>query len=171
MVKLLSLFANGVDKLNTWLGRIARSCIFLLIGILLFEVVSRYFFNKPTVWSTEMASMVFGFYFLIGGGYTLLKGGHVRMDILYANWSERKRAIVDVCTFPLLAVYLITFIIGGFHVVGYALKFNQHSMSQWAPPLAPIEIVTVVGAFLLLLQGVAFFVRDLYMAITGRRLP
>ncbi len=170
MVDLLRKICLTIDFVSHQLGRLTRLSIFVLIGILMYEVVSRYLFNSPTVWSTEMAAMVFGFYFLIGGPFTLLHGGHVRMDVIYSKWSPRRRALVDVLTFPLMAAYLTTFMVGGFHIVNYALKFKQHSMSQWAPPLAPIEIVTLVGGGLLLLQALSFFIRDLYMVITGRSL-
>jgi len=167
MPKALAKFIQCVDTVNTWLGKITRLGIFVLIGILLWETISRYLFKRPIAWSTELSAMVFGFYFLIGGGYTLLKNNHVRMDIIYSRWSPRTRAVVDICTFPLLAVYLIVFIKGGINIVRYALETNQRSMSAWGPPLAPIEIITTIGAFLLFLQGVVMFIRDLHTAIKG----
>lgn len=170
MSDVLRKFVLVMDYVSLQLGRLARLGIFVLIGILLYEVITRYIFNRPSVWTTEMAAMVFGFYFLIGGPFTLMRDGHVRMDVIYSKWSPRTRALVDVITFPLILVYLTTFVVGGIHTVQYALRVNQHSMSQWAPPLAPIEIVTVVGGGLLLMQGLSHFIRDLYMLITGRAL-
>ena len=170
MKKSLLIFIKIVDKLNTGCGWVARLAVFALIGVMLYEVVARYFMGTPTSWSNELGAVIFGFYFLIGGGYTLLKGGHVRMDILYANWRPRTRALVNALTFVLMAVYLVTFILGGWDTMEWAIKFKQRSMSQWAPLLWPIYLMTVVGAFLLLLQGVVMFIRDLYTAITGESL-
>jgi len=141
--------------------------IFALMAVMLYEVVARYFLGKPTSWSNELGAILFGFYFLIGSGYTLLKGGHVRMDILYANWSPRTRAWVNVLTFFLVGFYLVTFLVGGWETLVWGIKFKQRSMSQWAPPLWPIYLMTLIGAFLLLLQSFAMLIRDLFLAITG----
>ena len=148
-------------------GHIARMAIFALMAVMLYEVVARYFLGKPTSWSNELGAILFGFYFLIGSGYTLLKGGHVRMDILYANWSPRTRAWVNVLTFFLVGFYLVTFLVGGWETLVWGIKFKQRSMSQWAPPLWPIYLMTLIGAFLLLLQSFAMLIRDLFLAITG----
>lgn len=159
-----------IDKISIFCGKVARISIFALMGVMLYEVIARYFFGAPTSWSNELGAIIFGFYFLIGSGYTLLKGGHVRMDILYANWSSRTKAWVNVFTFFLTGVYLVTFLVGGWGTLVFGYKFNQQSMSQWAPPLWPIYLMTLVGAFLLLIQSVAQFIRDLFIAVTGESL-
>ena len=170
MPKALVSYVHYIESFNTRLGKILSNLVFLLIGILLFEAVSRYIFNAPTKWSVELATFVFGTYFIIGGAYVLLRGGHVNMDILYNRWSPKTRAIVNLATFSLIAVYLVVFVVGGIHSAGFALMFGQRSASMWEPPLAPIRIITTVGAGLLLLQGVAFFIRDLSIA-RGKPIP
>lgn len=170
MSKALLSYVHYIELFNIRLGKILGSLVFVLIGILLFEAVSRYIFNAPTGWSVELSAFVFGTYFILGGGYVLLRGGHVNMDILYNRWSPKTRAIVNLATFSLIAAYLVVFMVGGIENVSYSLKWGQHSASMWAPPLAPIKIITTVGAGLLLLQGVAFFIRDLSIA-RGKPIP
>jgi len=161
MPKVLICYVQYIDSLSTWLGKILKFGIFVLIGILLFEAVARYIFNAPTPWAVEMSEFTLGTYFLIGGGYALLRGAHVRMDALYNRWSARRKAIVDLATFSLIAVYLIVLVVGGSMIAAQALISGQHASTQWGPPLAPIKTIVVVGAVLLLLQAVAFFIRDL----------
>ncbi len=163
-------FVGTVDKISIFCGNVAKLSIFALMAVMLYEVIARYFLGKPTSWSNELGAIIFGFYFLIGSGYTLLKGGHVRMDILYENWSSRKKAWMNIFTFFLTGVYLVTFIVGGLDTFIWGVKFNQHSMSQWAPPLWPIYLMTLIGAFLLLMQSVAQLVRDFFIAVTGEPL-
>lgn len=167
MRKASLIFVTAIDKLSIFCGNLARMAIFALIAVMLYEVIARYFLGAPTSWSNELAAIIFGFYFLIGSGYTLLKGGHVRMDILYAKWSSRRKAWVNVLTFFLVGIYLATFLFGGWETLLWGFKFKQRSMSQWAPPLWPIYLMTLIGAFILLLQSIAQFIRDLFLAVTG----
>jgi len=170
MPKALVTYVRYIESMNTWLGKILSFCIFLLIGILVIEGISRYVFNAPTPWSIELSQFTLGTYFLIGGGYALLRGAHVKMDVLSSRWSPKTKAIVDLATFSLLAVYLIVVILGGINNAAYALRFDQHSGTLWGPPLAPIKIIITVGAGLLLLQAVAFFIRDLSIVFKGKDL-
>ena len=147
--------------MNTRIAKALKYGVFVVISILLYEAVSRFVFNTPTAWSIELGMFVFGTYFLIGGGYVLLTNAHVRMDALYMRWSPKIRAIVDLITFSLLALYIIVFIMGGFADVEYTLAVGQESSSAWHPPLAPIKIIMLVGAFLLFLQAIALFIKDL----------
>jgi TRAP-type mannitol/chloroaromatic compound transport system permease small subunit len=164
MPKVLASYVRYIESFNMRLGKVLGWFVLVLISILVIEGISRYIFNNPTKWSLELSAMVFGTYFIIGGAYVLLRGGHVNMDVLYNRWSPKTRAIVNLATFSLLAVYLITFIWGGIENVSYSLALGQRSSSAWAPLLAPSKIITVVGVVLLFLQGVAFFIRDIYIA-------
>lgn len=168
MPKALVIYVQSIQSMNTHLGKILKFGVVVLVGILLIEAISRYGFNTPTVWSIELSEFIFGFYFFIAGGYVLLREGHVKMDAFYSRWSPKTRAIADLATFPLLAVYLIVFVWGGISSAEEALRFGQHTPSIWGPPLAPIKIIMVVGAVLLLLQGVAFLIRDLSIIFRGR---
>lgn len=161
MPKVLVSYVRYIESMTRWVGGLLKYAVLVLIAILLVEAVSRYVFNASTSWSIELSQFVLGAYFLLGGGYVLLRGGHIRMDIFYSRWSPRTKAISGVATFSLLAVYLIVFIIGGIGEAAFSLRLDQHSASVWGPPLAPIKIIITVGAGLLLLQGLAFFIRDL----------
>jgi TRAP-type mannitol/chloroaromatic compound transport system permease small subunit len=168
MPKALVAYVRYIESMNNWLGKAVGGLVFALIGILLFETISRYVFNDPTVWSLELGAFIWGFYFLIGGGWVLLREGHVRMDALSHRWPPRRRAIFDLATFALMAVYLVTFIIGGIDGVLYSLGVGEVSFSKWNPPLAPIKIIVVIGAVLLLLQGIAFLIRD-FSILRGKK--
>jgi len=170
MPKALVTYVRYIESMSTWLGKIMSFGIFVLLFILLFEAASRYIFNIPTPWSIELGLFVVGGYFFISGGYVLLRGGHVKMDAFYSRWSPKTRAIADLATFSLVAGYLIIFMLGGIGDVAFSLRFGVTSDSSWSPPLAPIKIIITVGAGLLFLQAVAFFIRDLSI-IRGKPIP
>ena len=170
MYKLSLLYVRLIESLSKTLGHILKGTVLIIIFILLFETVSRYIFDKPTNWSIELGQFLLGAYAMLGGAYVLLHERHVRMDALYSRWSAKGKAIADIATFPLIALYLAVIIIGGIHESSYALKFGQHSNSMWSPPLAPIKITVVVGVSILLLQSLALFIRSL-LAVKGKDLP
>lgn len=91
----------------------------------------------------------------------MLIGSHVRMDLLYNNWSAKKKAVVDVITFFIILLYLVVLIYGGFQGILYALKYKQVTYSAWAPQVAPIKIIMQIGIVMMLLQVIAEFIKDL----------
>lgn len=83
------------------------------------------------------------------------------MDLLYNNWSAKKKAVVDVITFFIILLYLVVLIYGGFQGILYALKYKQVTYSAWAPQVAPIKIIMQIGIVMMLLQVIAEFIKDL----------
>lgn len=159
-----------VETVNRAVGRVLVWSIFLLMGLLLWASIARTALDAPLVWSVELAQFLLVAYFLLGGGWSLLADAHVRMDLLWARWGRRGRAFADSITALCLVVYLAVMLVGGIGSTHYALSFDQRNYSAWAPPLAPIKIVMVVGLVLMLLQAIAIFLRDLGR-LRGWRLP
>ena len=103
-------FLNFVDKLNTWVGKIFAFLILLLVFAIMYEVVSRYFFNAPTRWSNEISQYLLTGVVMLGAGFCLVHDGHVRVDIFHRNFSPRTRAVVDIITFLMIAVFVIAMV-------------------------------------------------------------
>ncbi len=107
---------------------------------------------------------------MLAGVYTFLHRAHIRMDIIYSRFSLRTRAAIDVVTGLLFFFYLIVMLLGTGRFAIESVKVMQVSPSPWGPPLYPIKIVAVIGVFLVLLQGVAQYIRSLYHARYGKEL-
>ena len=169
--KLLKV-TNPIDALGRHTGKIVGILILPLVGALTYEVIVRYAFNAPTVWAYDISYMVYGAHFMLGAGYTMLQGGHIRTDIFYQNWSPRTQGVVDA------ALYLFLFFPGMifFFVMGtieatHAWTLGELSdASPWRPPLYPLKTVIPVAALLLMIQGVSELLKSLYVARTGERL-
>lgn len=164
MPKVLVAYVRCIDSMHTRLGQGLKFAFLAILGILTIEIVARYVFSYPTPWSVELSMFILGTYFFVGGGYALLRGAHVNMDVLYHRWSPRTRAIVNLATFSLFVVYFVVFIWGGIRNTVWALEHGQHASTLWAPPLAPIKLIITVGAGLLFLEAIAFFIKDLSIA-------
>ncbi len=168
MIKIAKIYVRYIDTLSKMVGHFAKFLIFGMIGILLYDTVTRTFFNRPNIWSVETAQFVMAAYYTLGGAFSLLIGGHVRMDLLYDRWSIKQKAVADAITFSIALLYLVVLIYGGFQAIQYAAKYNQTSFSSWAPPVLPIKIIMVGGMFLMLLQIIAEFIKDI-MIIRGEK--
>jgi TRAP-type mannitol/chloroaromatic compound transport system permease small subunit len=164
MPKAVKIFVRSVDAVNTVVGKFSMYLVLGMMGILLFESISRTIFDKPHIWVVEMAQFTMAAYYLLGGGYSMILKGHVRMDLLYGRWSEKKKAVVDLFTGLFLIFYLVFLLVGAYSSIEYALMYGQRNRSAWAPLMAPIKIIMGTGVLLMLFQTIATFFRDLATA-------
>ena len=161
MPKAIRTFVRYVDVVNRVVGRFAMYLIFVMMGVLLFSSISRGVFNVSHIWVVEMAQMTMAAYYILGGGYSMQLGSHVRMDLLYGRWSTKTRAIVDMVTGCCLIFYVSFLLYGGVSSTQYAIQYNQKNYSSWAPPMAPIKIIMTFGIAMMLLQILATFFKDM----------
>ncbi len=161
MPKAIKKFVESVEAINKAVGKFSQYGVFAMMGLLLFESLSRTLFNRPHIWVVETAQFLMAAYYLLGGGYSMILKSHVRMDLLYGRWSRKRQALADVLTGPFLLFYLIFLLIGAISSIDYALKYGQKNYTPWAPPLAPIKIIMAIGILLMLLQAVATFFKDI----------
>jgi TRAP-type mannitol/chloroaromatic compound transport system permease small subunit len=164
---LIVAYVRAVEAVGRFFGRLCMLLIFVMIGILLYAAVMRTGFNRPPLWTVEMAQFLLTAYYILGGAFTLQLGSHVRMDLLYERWRPRRRAFADTITALCLITYLVVMLMGGLSSTEYALEYGQRAATAWRPPLAPIKILMCVGIALMLLQAIAFFFRDL-ATVRGR---
>ena len=156
--KILSI----LDGISEWSGKAVSWLVLILTLIIGYEIIMRYVFNAPTKWSFDISYMLGGSYFLLGEAYTLLKKRHVRIDIFYNRFSERKKALIDIIFyliffFPLWIGLLYAMI----PYVYLSWVTGERSMQgYWMPILYPFKTVMPVGIFLFLLQGIAEFIRS-----------
>lgn len=155
-MKVLRGIIKGIDKLNTFVGNLMGYFTLIIMAAIIFEVVSRRFFNSPTIWAYETICMVFGAFIVLIPGYGLLQGGMVNVDLLSSKLSPKASHVMVIIT------YLVMFLpfVGG--IIPAAVQFaaqawaaKEHSWSQWAPPVYPLKTCIAIGFSLLFLQGVS----------------
>ena len=164
MPKAIKIYVRYVEAANKAVGKFSMYLVFGMMGILLFESISRTIFNQPHIWVVEIAQFTMAAYYLLGGGYSMILEGHVRMDLLYGRWSARRQAMTDAITVFFLIFYLVFLLYGGISSIEYAVRYGQVNYTPWAPPLAPIKIIMTIGIVLMLLQTIATFFKDLAKA-------
>lgn len=168
MPRFLVRFVKIVDTVNYRVGRMSMYLLFVLTGVLLYAIIAKAFW-RPPLWTQEFAQFTLVGYFVLGGAYSLQLGANVRMDLLYGRWSLRRRAAVDAVTVFAMIGFLAVILWGGIESTLYAFEVGEKSRSVWAPYLAPVKIVICIGVFLMILQSIAFLIRDIAM-LRGERL-
>ena len=163
-MRVLDRILHIVDSISEWSGKIVSFGIWPLMLMIVYDVMARYIFRAPTHWAGEAATLIFGVCWVTAGAYALLQGSHVKMEVFYARLSLRKRAILDVITAPLFFAFIGTVMWQGARFALISIGNLETSPSLWAPPIYPIKVFIPLGAFLLLLQGVAKLIRDLKVA-------
>lgn len=159
MPKAVLIYVRYVDAVNRVVGRMAMYMIFAMLGVLLYSSIMKTFF-LPVLWTLETAQFLMAAYYILGGAYSMQLGSHVRMDLIYSNWTPKRRAFSDTITSFALIFYLIILLYGGISSTQYALVYGETSYSSWSPYMAPIKIVMTFGIVLMLLQAIATFFKD-----------
>lgn len=165
MLKPVKIFVRSVEGLNTVVGKSTMYLVLLMMGILLFESISRTLFNTPHIWVVEMSQFIMVAYYLLGGGYSMMLKGHVRMDLLYGRWSKKQQGLADSFTTPFLIFYLVFLCLGAYSSIEYAVMYGQRNRTVWAPYMAPIKIIMGIGMLLMLLQATATWFKDIAKAM------
>jgi TRAP-type mannitol/chloroaromatic compound transport system permease small subunit len=159
---------DWVDRLNGRIGRVTSYLILGIIAITMWEVFWRYGFNRPTIWVHETSEHLFAIFFLLGGAYTLSQGGHVRVDVLTTKLSVRKRILLGLYTSVFFFLFTGLLLWQGIDMAWESVAMLERSQSPWGPYIFHVNLMVPIAAFLMLLQGAAFFIRDLRKLREGR---
>jgi TRAP-type mannitol/chloroaromatic compound transport system permease small subunit len=165
LVKTVRVIDKFTDTTGVWIAWLNMP----LVLAVAYEVIARYVFNAPTIWSFDVTYMLYGTIFMLGAAYALHKGAHIRTDFFYEKWSDRTRGMVDsisyiVFFFPSIIMLLAAS--GG--EAWYAFTINETSeQTPWRPILWPFKAVVPLTCVLLLLQGVSELIKSFYAARTG----
>lgn len=163
MPEIIKIYVRWVEAMNRFIGRFAMYLIFAMLAVLLYSSVTK-LMDVPALWTLETAQFLMVSYFLLGGGYSMQLDSHVRMDLLYGAFSPRKQAALDAFTILFLIFYLAFLLYGGISSTSYAYQYGETSYSAWSPPMTPIKAIMTFGVFLMLLQAIATFFKDIAAA-------
>lgn len=169
-MKILSRIFHVVDQTSEWTGKVVSFLILPVILFVCYDVIMRYAFNRPTEWADELAYLLYGTLWMIGGAYALKNENHVKMEVFHNRLSPRGRAILDLITAPLFFIFIGVLIWKGGEFAWSSISRLEISNSYWGPPLYPFKTMIPIGAFLLAMQGLTKFIRDFVRATTGREI-
>ncbi len=154
-------FITFADRLSAWFGKVFGWLIILMTLGMSYEVFVRYVLNRPTAWSLDVSFIMYGTLFMMGGAYTLSRGGHVRGDFLYRLWSVRTQATVDLFLYILFFFPgVIALMVTGWKYAARSWSYGEVSINSPAGiPVFQFKSVIVAAGILLFIQGIAQVMR------------
>ncbi len=161
----LERFYHVVGVLNEWVGRILLWFCYPMAFIVGYEVVSRYVLQRATIWSWDVNVQILAAMGSLGGGYALLYGSHVSVDVLVKPLPKRKKAIIDFTT-DVLTVLCLGILTWYFASLAYTsvLTLERH-VTFFAPPIYPLRVAIALGSLLLLLQAFCNLLKNLTLSL------
>ncbi len=167
----LATLVEFIGRISLWSGRVSAVLVPPLVFAMVYEVVSRYFFDAPTQWAFELSYMMMGAIFLLGLCYAVKVDQHVKVDFLHARLPARAIALIDGLCYAILTAMLIwltrTLIFNAINVYNTG---EGSGLSAWNPKIWPYRVVYAVGFGLFALQCLARTIENLAVAF-GRQLP
>ena len=159
-----------IDKFSKIVGNIVCWILMPLIFAMTYEVLARKLFLAPTIWAYDMSRFFYGALFMLGAGYALSKGVHIRADFLYRNFKVKTQGRIDfwlylLFYFPGLIVFL--YMTTGF--VQESIMRNERGMdTTWMPYMWPIKSCLWFGIVFLLVQGISELLKSYYAMTKGK---
>ncbi len=162
-------FSGIIDRISLFTGEFVALWSVIAVFVYYYEVIVRYVFNSPTNWAHEGMFLMFGMQYLVAGAYAMLSESHVRVDIFYANFSARGKAIVDLATSVFFFIFAGTLLMTGWIFAADSIRQGEVSFTEWAIQYWPVKAVIVLGAALLILQGISKLMKDISLVITPKK--
>lgn len=158
-----------IDNINIWLGKIVGFLVIAITGILMYGVIMRYVFSQPIFWGGELSGILFIALVVLTGGYVLHQDSHVKIDAIYGRLSAKRKAIMDVATFIFFLFFMVLLTWYTIDMAWASTLLNERSSTYFHAPIYPRKICLALASLLLLLQGVARFIRNIGF-ITGHEI-
>jgi len=160
---------RAIDRFTELTGYLFLIPIIPLILANVVEVFSRYVLRSPTMWALDVTTMSYASLFMLGAALALLKGAHVRTDMLWERFSDRRKGMID--SLALLVFFLPTMAVLFYISIDdfiYSISIDERSSSgAWTPILWPLRGVIPLTAFMLFLQGISELMKSLWAWRTG----
>lgn len=184
-----------IDTLNEYVGKIVCWMLVPLCLAMVYEVIARKFGTspsiwwseivrvftapetesqiqpRPTLWAYDVSRMLYGAMFMLGAGYALAKGVHIRADFIYRFFSDRTQGVIDLflyCTLFMFGMAGLMYSGTEYFMSSISPRWEVANDTAWAPYLWPIRLCIPLGAALLMLQGISEILKSWYATTRGR---
>lgn len=161
--------SNAVTRVIDWISE--NSGVFVsfwtvnAVCFYFFEVVMRYIFNMPTIWVHEASFLLLGMQYLMAGGFALLHGAHVRVDVVYNLLPPRGRVGMDIFTSMFFFIFALALTITSWVFFRDSYGMNETTVETWAIQYWPVKGVMLLGSVLILLAGISKLIKDISLFI------
>ena len=170
MPKWMASTITNIDKSSKWIGNVVCWITIPLMLAMVYEVLARKLFLAPTMWAYDMSRFFYGALFMLGAGYALSKGVHIRADFLYRNFKVKTQGLIDFWLY--LLFYFPGLLFFFYMTTGFVIESIQRGEkgmdTAWMPYMWPIKACLWFGILFLLIQGISELFKSYYAAKKGK---
>lgn len=150
-----------IDWISLAIGRITMVLIALIVLVMLYEVVLRYVFEKPTLWANELSLWMAGFVFLFSGLYAMQQRSHIRIFLLYDVMPRPLQKACDIISTALICLFAFAIVWGGYNEARDKLLRWETFGTAFDPPIpATLKPLVLIIICLVALQAVSNLIND-----------
>jgi TRAP-type mannitol/chloroaromatic compound transport system permease small subunit len=161
---------KAIDATNEFVGTVVKWLAPFIMVLITIQVFLRYVLGRPGDVLPILMIMAGATLYVLGWGYVYRHDRHVRVDVFYARWSPRGKAVIDVIGSLIWLLPWLVFL--GFISAKWAWEsYETHewwTLTYWRPPLWPMRATIFVGVVLLAFQSLAQLLRSFYALVRNR---
>ena len=150
-----------VDRVSWVLSRISMWIVAAIIGIMAYEVIMRYAFERPTIWANELSLWLAGMVYLFAGLYAMQQRSHIRISLIYDAAPRWLRKTFDVISTACLVGFSLAVVWGGYGEAKAKLLRWETFGTAFDPPIPatmkPLVLLTVI---VLAIQAISNLIHD-----------
>lgn len=153
-------FFDWIDVIAERAAKITCYLVFIIMLITTADVIARYAFNQPLVWGWLLNRQLFGVFILFAGVYTLFKGEHIRIEILYDHFPRELKIVAKWIGLLAFISFMGVLVWQGAWMGWNSLMMNEKAAGAFRIPWYPFKLLIPAVALLFLLEGIAAFRRS-----------
>ena len=160
-MKLWNKIEKAIDFIAEIMGRIGWLLILYLMVFGVTDVFLRYVLNSPSLWISSTLQVAMVLLACVGGIYSLNDNAFVKLDLFYANFSPKKKAICDIITVVFTFLFLGVLVWKGYQAAMFSIKLNQHTPTSIPIPIYPLKVFFPITGVIMLLIVIKKLVKDI----------
>ena len=160
MSNLVNTFFDWIDAIVEKLAKITSYLVFIMMLVTTLDVVARYVFNRPLLWGWLLNRQLFGVFILFAGVFTLFKGEHIRIEILYDHFPQGLKMVAKWIGLLAFVSFMGVLVWQASWMGWNSLMMNEKAAGAFRIPWYPFKLLIPTVAFLFLLEGISAFRRN-----------
>ena len=152
---------SSLDQIAMFIGRVTMLLIALLVGVMMYEVVLRYVFERPTLWANELSLWMAGFVFILAGFYAMQQRSHIRIFLLYDMMPRVFQKACDTVSTFLILLFAFFLVYGGYGEAKAKLLRWETFGTVFDPPIpATLKPLVLLVVCLVAAQALLNLIND-----------
>ena len=168
-MKFWSMTERAIDLIAEGMGRIGWVLILYCMAFGVTDVFLRYVLNKPSLWISTTVQIAMVLVACVGGIYSLNDNAFVKLDLFYAKFSRRKKAICDIITVAYTGLFLGVLIWKGYYAALLSVKMKQVTPTSIPIPIYPLKIFIPIAGVIMALVVIKKLVNDIKIVVSEGR--